>query len=139
MQFSPCLFACQGVLSDFATVTWPFVGECQARHGEELERWDQSADEATPIAMQSPKLIEILRIVLIGAWLILLIPWLYFAPASFMAFDSGDSLHARLFVLSVCTYPIAVVIALLLRNAKPWLLLLPCINLVGWFISGSYT
>jgi hypothetical protein len=55
-----------------------------------------------------------------------------------MAFDAGDSLHARFFVLSVCTYPIAVAIALALRKAKPWLLLLPCINLVGMFVSGSY-
>jgi hypothetical protein len=86
---------------------------------------------SAPIAMKDPTLLEILRIALIVAWLSLLVPWLYLAPASFMAFDGGDALHVRFFVLSICTYPVAVVIALLLRNKKPWLLLLPCINLAG--------
>jgi hypothetical protein len=71
-------------------------------------------------------------------WFLLLVPWIWLCPASGMAFDSGDSLHARFFVLSVCTYPVAVLIAGLLRKAKPWLVLLPCINLVGFFVSGSY-
>jgi hypothetical protein len=92
-----------------------------------------------PIAMQDPTLLEILRIALIVAWLSLLVPWLYLAPSSFMVFEGGDTLHASFFVLSICTYPVSVVIGLLLRKRKPWLLLLPCINLVGLFVSGWYT
>jgi len=71
-------------------------------------------------------------------WLCLLVPWTFLCPLSAMAFDSGDSVHARLFLLFACTYPISVLIAGLLRKAKPWLILLPCINLVGWIVSGSH-
>jgi hypothetical protein len=105
---------------------------------EESEPQNDEADHIIPDWSLKQKASELAKLVALGIWLVLLLPWLYVAPLSFMAFDAGDSLHARFFVLSVCTYPIAVAIVLALRKARPWLLLLPCINLVGMFVSGSY-
>jgi hypothetical protein len=84
------------------------------------------------------KVFPILRMVILGVWLVLIIPWFWFAPLSFMAFDGGDNIHARLFVLSVCTYPIFVIVTVLLRKRSAWTLLFPCISLAGILASGSY-
>jgi len=87
---------------------------------------------------QLRKAFPILRKVILGVWLLLLIPWFWIAPLSFMAFDGGDNIHARLFVVFVCTYPIFVIVTVLLRKRSAWALLLPCISLAGILASGSY-
>jgi hypothetical protein len=45
---------------------------------------------------------------------------------------------ARLVALFTCTYPVSVLVAGLLRKSRPWLIFLPCIKLVGFFVSGGY-
>ncbi len=87
--------------------------------------------------VQASKALDIASRALLIMWIALLVPWLWLAPISFMAFDSGDDLSARFFVLSVCTYPITVVIAALLRKSTPWVLLLPCLNIIGALASAK--
>jgi len=48
-----------------------------------------------------------------------------------MAFDGGYTLAAYVFVWSVLTYPVAVLIAAIFRRKVQWLVLLPCINIVA--------
>jgi hypothetical protein len=94
--------------------------------------------DSKPMGAQFRKALSILRTVILSVWLVLLIPWLWIAPLSFMAFDGGDNIHARLFVLFVCTYPIFVIVTVLLRKKSTWSVLLPCISFAGMLASGSY-
>ncbi len=64
-------------------------------------------------------------------WLVLLFPWLLFAPLSGMAFDAGPTAEAYTFFWSVWTYPITVGIAAVFRRWVPWLVLLPLLNVAG--------
>jgi hypothetical protein len=80
---------------------------------------------------------DFLRKLVLGLWLLLLLPWLLFAPLSGMVFDAGPSIKANFCVLSVLTYPISVLIAGLLRNQVPWLLALPLVNIGGLLIAGT--
>jgi hypothetical protein len=69
-------------------------------------------------------------------WLILLLPWLFLAPLSLMAFDAGSTFKAHVFVWSIWTYPVAVGIVALTRKKAPMIALLPCINIVACFVAG---
>lgn len=66
--------------------------------------------------------------ILLGVWLLLLVPWLFFAPLSAMVFDAGYTFDAYLLVWSVWTYPIMVLAAALLRKKKADFVFLPLIN-----------
>lgn len=80
--------------------------------------------------MQAPARIDWTK-ALLGVWAILLIPWGPLAMTSGMAFDGGYTLAANVFVWSVLTYPVAVLIAAIFRRKVQWLVLLPCINIVA--------
>ena len=69
-------------------------------------------------------------------WLILLLPWLFLAPLSLMAFDAGATANAYVFVLSIWTYPVAVGLTAIFRKKAPGLLLLPCLNIAACVVSG---
>jgi len=71
--------------------------------------------------------------ILFVIWVILLLPWLPFFLASGMAFDGGPTLRAYVFVGSLWTYPVSVVIVANFRQQKPLLALLPVLNIIGVF------
>jgi hypothetical protein len=77
-------------------------------------------------------------VVVLGLWLLLLLPWLVIAPLSAMAFDSGASTSAYIFVISAWTYPVSVSIVGLLRRTTPAIVLLPVLNVTAFFVSGSH-
>jgi len=68
-------------------------------------------------------------------WIFLLIPWIVLAPLSVMAFDGGPKPEAYVFVWSVWTYPVTVVLMALLKRRLRWIVLFPIINLAGCPIS----
>lgn len=70
-----------------------------------------------------------IQVALFFLWGILLLPWLAFCPLSGMAFDPGPSFEAYLLVISICTYPLPVIIAAIYRKRAPLLVLLPFLNL----------
>ena len=61
-------------------------------------------------------------------WLFLLLPWLWLCPASGMAFDPGPSVEAYILMISICTYPIPVVVAAIYRKKVPAIVFLPLLN-----------
>jgi hypothetical protein len=80
---------------------------------------------------------ETLHKVLFVLWIILLVPWLPFAPLSAMAFDAGPNFWAYLFVGSFLTYPITVLTAFVLYQKKPRIAFLPFLN-VGVLLIGAF-
>ena len=70
-------------------------------------------------------------------WLLLLVPWFMIAPLAAMAFDPGPSLGAYAFVFSTWTYPISVGLAGIFRRKAPLIVLLPCLNVAGYFLAGN--
>lgn len=72
------------------------------------------------------------------AWLILLVPWLLWAPLSGMAFDAGYTPTAYAFVWSVWTFPVTVIIVAIVRKWVPWIVVLPVINFAGCFAGGLF-
>lgn len=74
---------------------------------------------------------------ILALWFALLAPWLPFAVFGGMAFDGGDTLAARTFVLAIWTYPVSLFAAFTFRQKMPLLVLLPCLNLAVLCISGS--
>ena len=69
-------------------------------------------------------------------WIVLLLPWLVFAPLSGMAFDAGPTFAVYVFVISIWTYPVSVGIVWKFREKAPLIALLPCVNIAACFISG---
>ena len=67
--------------------------------------------------------------VLFVVWLILLLPWIFFAPLSLMAFDGGSTVLVYTFLFSFWTYPLAVLIVKIFRERSPLIVLLPCLNI----------
>jgi len=67
-------------------------------------------------------------------WLILLVPWLYLAPISLMAI--GTTRNANTIVWAIWTYPVAVLIAAIVRKWEPTIVLLPFLNIGALFLSG---
>lgn len=53
-------------------------------------------------------------------WCLLLIPWIWLAPLSGMAFVAGTNVVVWIFVVCVWTYPAVVGISFLLRRAWPF-------------------
>jgi len=50
-----------------------------------------------------------------------------------MAFDSGSTLRAYIFVSAVWTYPLAVIIVAIFKKRAPLVALLPCLNIAAFF------
>jgi hypothetical protein len=71
-------------------------------------------------------------------WLVLLVPWLILAPLSGMAFDAGDRPEAYAVVWSVWTYPVTLIIVMVLRRSVPWIFLLPIVNFAGCLAGGLF-
>jgi hypothetical protein len=69
-------------------------------------------------------------------WVVLLIPWLLFAPLSVMILDAGQTAQAYGFIWSVWTFPIMVGVAAVVRRWVPWLVLLPLLNFAGCGAAG---
>jgi hypothetical protein len=69
-------------------------------------------------------------------WVALVIPWAAIAPLSEMAFDGGRCWSAYLYVWSVLTYPICLIVAWTLRRVAPFMMWLPLFNLIGFFVGG---
>ena len=68
---------------------------------------------------------------LLMVWAFLLVPWAALAMASGMAFEDGHTIGAYVFVGSVLTYPLSVLIAASFRRKRQWLIFLPCVNIVA--------
>lgn len=69
-------------------------------------------------------------------WLILLLPWLPMALLSGMAFDGGPTWHAYLFMWAMWTYPLSVIVVLILRRSVPLSVFLPVLNVAAIVIAG---
>lgn len=67
----------------------------------------------------------------VKVWYFLLVPWLFVAVGTSMAFEDGPGIGADVFAASVLTFPIAIVLATILRRRNGWLVFLPCINLAA--------
>ena len=76
------------------------------------------------------------RIVL-GVWLVLLLPWLLVSLVAVIAFDGGNTIAANFFVLSVWSYGPAVFGAFKLLDRSRKFVLLPFVSIAGVFISNS--
>ena len=72
--------------------------------------------------------------VLLFVWVVLLIPWVLFAVLAGMAFDSGNTWTAALFVLSTWSYAPAVFAAFKLLDRSHKAVLLPFISIGGIFL-----
>jgi len=65
-------------------------------------------------------------------WVILALSWIVFAPLLGMAFDSGrQSLRVYMFVAAVWSYPVAVILAAVLRRKAPRIAFLPFVSVVS--------
>ena len=76
-----------------------------------------------------------LAVVLRFVWVLLLLPWFFFAGLSGMAFDGGYTLEAYVFVISVWTYPISVAAVFIGRTRAPLLVFAPLMNFLGVWAS----
>jgi hypothetical protein len=73
----------------------------------------------------------------LAVWMLTLPITILFASLSGMASDDGYHPSVYIFIGAAFTYPISIVVAFILRRKFPALVLLPCLNVVVWFISGS--
>jgi hypothetical protein len=74
-------------------------------------------------------------------WLVLLVPWLFFAGLAGlagMAFDGRPTLGAYLFVCSIWTYPISVIFVRMYRDDRPEVALLPILNIATLLVAGLF-
>jgi hypothetical protein len=71
-------------------------------------------------------------------WLVLLVPWLFFAGLAGMAFDGRPTLGAYLFVCSIWTYPISVIFVWMYRDDRPEVALLPILNIATLLVAGLF-
>jgi hypothetical protein len=55
-----------------------------------------------------------------------------------MAFDAGDRPEAYAVVWSVWTYPVTLIIVMVLRRSVPWIFLLPIVNFAGCLAGGLF-
>jgi len=74
--------------------------------------------------------------ILFKVWYVLFIPWLPLAFVAGMASDGGFTIPVKVFLTSFYTYPITVLVAAAFYHKTRYLVLLPCLNLLGFFISG---
>ena len=75
---------------------------------------------------------------LLFVWVVLLLPWLVFAFLAGMAFESGNTWAAVLFVLSTWSYGPAVFAAFKLLDRSRKAVLLPFISIGGIFLFGAF-
>ena len=71
-------------------------------------------------------------------WMVLLLPWFFFAAMSGMAFDAGPTFAAYALVFSVWTYPISVLLVWRYRDDKPTIAFLPFLNIAGSLLVGLF-
>jgi hypothetical protein len=106
----------------------------QDRHGSGGSDTIESGVQMQPVGSSTdPPFVK----KLLGFWVFLLIPWFPFAALAGMAFDGGRTLNAYIFVWSLWTYPVALVISVILKRWVPNMILLPFLNIMGFLISGS--
>jgi hypothetical protein len=63
------------------------------------------------------------------------LPWIVVALDSLFASDAQHPIKVYLFLASVWTYPLAVVIVAMFRKKAPLIVLLPCLPLAVLFTS----
>jgi hypothetical protein len=84
-------------------------------------------------ALEGSKLVEVsledAKYLLFVIWVILLVPWIFFAPLSLMAFAGGSTVFVYTFLFFFWTYPLAVFIVWKFRDKSPLIVLLPCLNI----------
>jgi hypothetical protein len=68
-------------------------------------------------------------------WLFLLLPWMLIAPMSGLAFDGGRTTEAYIFLWSIWTYPVVLIIALILKRWVPSMMFRPLLNILGFVVS----
>jgi len=66
-------------------------------------------------------------------WLFLLLPWIFLAPLSLMAFAGGSTVLVYTFLFFFWTYPLAVFIVWKFREKYPLIVLLPCLH-IAFFV-----
>ena len=69
-------------------------------------------------------------------WVFLMLPWVFLAPLSGMAFDAGPKVVVYFFVCGIWTYPVSVWVVWKFRGRVPLIALLPCLNIAVWVICG---
>ncbi len=67
-------------------------------------------------------------------WIVLLVPWPFFGYVAMFAFDGGHTVKAYVFAYSIWTYPVAVILAIVLRTRWPRAILLPLVNLLAFLV-----
>jgi hypothetical protein len=72
--------------------------------------------------------------IVLSIWSVLMIPWLLVAGMAGVAFDGGARSAAYMFVWSVWTYPIVLLIAVIFRKKSPLIIWLPFLNFVVPFL-----
>jgi hypothetical protein len=100
-----------------------------------FEPYSQSQTHASDVAETEHESVlgEIATRVLLTIWVLLVLPWLLFAPLSAMAFIVGDTWPVRLFVASVWSYGVAVFVAFKLLDRSRLAVLLPVLSIVAMF------
>jgi hypothetical protein len=73
----------------------------------------------------------------LAVWILTLPITILFASLSAMASEGGYHPSVYIFMGAAFTYPISIAVAFIFRRKFPSLVLLPCLNVVVWFISGS--
>ena len=71
-------------------------------------------------------------------WLLLFLLWIPIAPLGAMAFDGGYTIEAYVFVWSLWTYPLCLLVAVHYERKMPGLMYLPFLNVFGTLIAGSF-
>ena len=64
-------------------------------------------------------------------WVILLVPWVFFAPISLMAFAGGSTVFVYTFLFFFWTYPLAVFLVWKFSNKSPLIVWLPVLNIAA--------
>ena len=66
-------------------------------------------------------------------WLFLLLPWAPLALLAGMAFDAGNVFRAYLYIASVWTDPLSVLLVTVCKDRHPLMIFLPLLNLLVIF------
>lgn len=98
-----------------------------------FEPYSESQTHASDVAEgeHESALAETAVRVLLTIWVLLVLPWLLFAPLSFMAFITGTTLPNVLLVLSVWSYGPAVFFAFKLLDRSRSAVLLPLLSIAA--------
>jgi len=91
------------------------------------------------IQMNKEEAIKLTTNIVFYFWLVLILPWFVFAGLAGMAFDGGPTRGAYVFVISVWTYPLSVLIVGFFRRRVPWVTILPVLNFCGMFAADRLT